>query len=71
MTQNKIFCALKIEGDITKGLNISTECKRTITQNQKYYENKLKDFITKSSDFMQVYNRINEQLENSSQKLRI
>ena len=28
MTQNKIFCALKIEGDITKGLNISTECKK-------------------------------------------
>ena len=62
MTQNKIFCALKIEGDITKGLDISTECKRTITQNQKYYENKIKDFITKSSDFMRVYNRINEQL---------
>ena len=70
MTQNKIFCALKIEGDITKGLNISTECKRTITQNQKYYENKLKDFITKSSDFMQVYNRINEQLERLLTKVR-
>ena len=70
MTQNKIFCALKIEGDITKGLNISTECKRTITQNQKYYENKLKDFITKSSDFMRVYNRINEQLERLLTKVK-
>lgn len=70
MTQNKIFCALKIEGDITKGLDISTECKRTITQNQKYYENKLKDFITKSSDFMRVYNRINEQLERLLTKVK-
>ena len=70
MTQNKIFCALKIEGDITKGLNISTECKRTITQNQKYYENKLKDFMTKSSDFMRVYNRINEQLERLLTKVK-
>ena len=70
MTQNKIFCTLKIEGDITKGLNISTECKRTITQNQKYYENKLKDFITKSSDFMRVYNRINEQLERLLTKVK-
>ena len=70
MTQNKIFCALKIEGDITKGLNISTECKRTITQNQRYYENKLKDFITKSSDFMRVYNRINEQLERLLTKVK-
>lgn len=70
MTQNKIFCALKIKGDITKGLNISTECKRTITQNQKYYENKLKDFITKSSDFMRVYNRINEQLERLLTKVK-
>ncbi|WP_304150478.1 hypothetical protein [Helicobacter bilis] len=70
MTQNKIFCALRIEGDITKGLDISTECKRTITQNQKYYENKLKDFITKSSDFMRVYNRINEQLERLLTKVK-
>ena len=63
MTQNKIFCALKIDGDITKGLSISTECKRSITQNQRYYKNNLKDFITKSSDFMRVYDRINRQLE--------
>lgn len=63
MTDNNIFCALKIDGDITKGLDISIECKRTITQNRRYYNNKLKDFITKSSDFMRVYNRINEQLD--------
>jgi len=62
MTENKIFCSLKIDGNITQGLGLSTQCKRSITDNIRYY-NRIKKTINKPTDLIIIYKRINDQLD--------